>query len=72
MRKAARSALLLLKRALGLPRRLAFEEARTLESMMHEICFADPATQASIRENYHTTAPAPRPHPDPDPRAQDT
>jgi len=53
-----RGALLLLKRALGLPRRLAFEEARTLESMMHEICFADPATQASIRENYHPTSPA--------------
>lgn len=52
-----RGALLLLKRALGLPRRLAFEEARTLESMMHEICFADPATQASIRENYHTASP---------------
>ena len=47
-----RAALLLLKRALGLPRRLAFEEARTVESMMHEICFADPRTQATIRENY--------------------
>lgn len=63
-----RGALLLLKRALGLPRRLAFEEARTLESMMHEICFTDPATQASIRENYHTA----RPDPGPDKRAQDT
>ena len=48
-----RAALLLLKRALGLPRRLAFEEARTLESLMHELCFADPATQALIRQNYH-------------------
>ena len=48
-----RGALLLLKRSLGLPRRLAFEEARTLESMMHELCFADPATQALIRQNYH-------------------
>lgn len=48
-----RAALLLLKRSLGLPRRLAFEEARTLESLMHELCFADPATQALIRENYH-------------------
>jgi polyketide biosynthesis enoyl-CoA hydratase PksI len=51
-----RAALLLLKRGLGLPRRLAFEEARTLESMMHEICFADPATQATIRENYRETS----------------
>ena len=48
-----RAALLLLKRSLGLPRRLAFEEARTLESLMHELCFADPATQALIRQNYH-------------------
>ncbi len=47
-----RAALLLLKRTLGLPRRLAFEEARTLESLMHELCFADPATKALIRENY--------------------
>ncbi len=51
-----RAALLLLKRALGLPRRQAFEEARTVESMMHELCFADPATQALIRENYHPGA----------------
>lgn len=48
-----RTALLLLKRSLGLPRRQAFEEARTLESLMHELCFADPATQALIRQNYH-------------------
>lgn len=48
-----RAALVLLKRSLGLPRRLAFEEARTVESMMHEICFADPATMATIREHYH-------------------
>lgn len=48
-----RAALLLLKRSLGLPRRLAFEEARTQESLMHELCFADPATQALIRQNYH-------------------
>ncbi len=52
-----RAALLLLKRALGLPRRLAFEEARTVESMMHEICFADPDTQATIRANYLQTKP---------------
>jgi len=47
-----RHALLLLKRALALPRRRAFEEARTIESMMHEVCFADPATRATIRDNY--------------------
>jgi len=52
-----RAALVLLKRALGLPRRLAFEEARTVESMMHEICFADPQTQATIRENYLPVSP---------------
>lgn len=47
-----RPALLLLKRALALPRRRAFEEARTVESMMHEVCFADPQVLARIRENY--------------------
>lgn len=51
-----RHALLLLKRALALPRRRAFEEARTVESMMHEVCFADPETAARIRSNYHTAA----------------
>lgn len=48
------AALRLLKRALALPRRRAFEEARTVESMMHEVCFADPETRARIRENYRT------------------
>lgn len=47
-----RHALLLLKRALALPRRRAFEEARTIESMMHEVCFADEGTRATIRANY--------------------
>jgi polyketide biosynthesis enoyl-CoA hydratase PksI len=47
-----RQALLLLKRALALPRRRAFEEARTVESMMHEVCFADPQTVARILANY--------------------
>lgn len=50
-----RAALLLLKRALALPRRRAFEEARTVESMMHEVCFADPTTVARIRTNYGST-----------------
>lgn len=48
-----RHALGLLKRELGLGRRQAFEAARTAESVMHALCFADPATQATIRENYH-------------------
>ena len=48
-----RRAIVLLKRSLGLTRRRAFEEARTAESFMHEICFADPETRSRIAENYH-------------------
>jgi polyketide biosynthesis enoyl-CoA hydratase PksI len=51
--REAAQALGLLKRELGLGRRQAFEAARTAESVMHALCFADPATQATIRENYH-------------------
>jgi polyketide biosynthesis enoyl-CoA hydratase PksI len=50
-----RFALALLKRSLGLSRRRAFDEARTMESMMHEICFAHPETKARIEENYPST-----------------
>ncbi len=50
-----RFALTLLKRSLTLGRRKAFEDARTAESMMHEICFAHPETSARIRENYTQT-----------------
>ncbi|MCA9715146.1 MAG: enoyl-CoA hydratase/isomerase family protein [Myxococcales bacterium] len=50
-----RGALTLLKRSLSLSRRQAFEEARTIESMMHEVCFGDPETRARIRENYNST-----------------
>jgi len=50
-----RYALELLKRTLSLPRRRAFEEARTMESLMHEICFARPETRARIDENYTPT-----------------
>ena len=50
--KEQRFALELLKRQLALPRRLAFEQARTAESMMHQVCFAAPETQQRIRENY--------------------
>lgn len=48
-----RKAMTLLKRSLGYKKRRLFEEARTMESFMHEICFADPETQARIRENYN-------------------
>ncbi len=47
-----RAALRLLKRSLSLPRRQAFTEALTVESMMHEICFAAPETRRRIAENY--------------------
>lgn len=50
-----RHALELLKRSLSLRKRLLFEEARTMESMMHEICFARPETAALIEENYAET-----------------
>lgn len=49
-----RKAITLLKRSLSLPRKRTFEEARTMESFMHEICFNDPETIARIRENYGT------------------
>lgn len=55
-----RFAIELLKRSLALPRRQLFEQARTMESMMHEICFAHPETRARIAENYTPTdAPTP-------------
>jgi polyketide biosynthesis enoyl-CoA hydratase PksI len=47
-----RFAIEMLKRQLALPRRLAFEQARTSESMMHQVCFADSQTRDRIRENY--------------------
>ncbi len=47
-----RFAIELLKRQLSLPRRLAFEQARTSESLMHQVCFADAAIRDRIRENY--------------------
>jgi polyketide biosynthesis enoyl-CoA hydratase PksI len=48
-----RKAITLLKRSLAFKKRRLFEEARTVESYMHEICFADPETQARIKENYN-------------------
>ena len=47
-----RFAIEVLKRQLALPRRLAFEQARTSESLMHQVCFADPGTRERIRDNY--------------------
>jgi polyketide biosynthesis enoyl-CoA hydratase PksI len=47
-----RFAIEMLKRQLALPRRLAFEQARTSEALMHQVCFADPSTRRRIRENY--------------------
>ncbi len=50
-----RFALELLKRTLAGPRRRAFEDARTTESLMHEICFSQPETLQRIQENYRST-----------------
>lgn len=47
-----RHALELLKRSLSLPKRQAFEEARTTESFMHELCFSREETLALIQERY--------------------
>jgi polyketide biosynthesis enoyl-CoA hydratase PksI len=47
-----RYAIELLKRQLALPRRQAFERARTAESMMHQVCFGQPETRARIEANY--------------------
>ena len=47
-----RHALVLLKRSLSLRRRLDFEEARTTETFMHELCFGHPETSALIEDNY--------------------
>jgi polyketide biosynthesis enoyl-CoA hydratase PksI len=51
-----RHALELLKRSLSLGKRTAFEQARTVESMMHEICFARPETAELIEDNYAQAA----------------
>jgi len=48
-----RFAIELLKRQLALPRREAFERARTAEATMHQVCFERPETQARIRANYN-------------------
>ncbi len=47
-----RRALSLLKRTLTLPRRRAFEETHTLESLMHEVTFATPETRTRIEATH--------------------
>lgn len=47
-----RFALELLKRDLSLKKRRLFEEARTGEVSMHQVCFTQPETARRIRENY--------------------
>jgi polyketide biosynthesis enoyl-CoA hydratase PksI len=54
MAEKPRHALELLKRNLSIPRLQAFEEARTMEAAMHEICFANPQTRELIREVFGT------------------
>jgi len=51
-----RLALRMLKRTLSVSRRKAFEEARTYESLMHDVCFAQPRTRQRIEENYVESA----------------
>lgn len=47
-----RFALEMLKRDLSLKKRRLFEEARTNEVSMHQVCFALPETAQRIQENY--------------------
>lgn len=48
----ARTSLALLKSALSLPKRRCFEETITLETMMHQVSFADAAVKRKIMEEY--------------------
>ena len=47
-----RYALELLKHSLSIPKRQLFEEARSTESFMHEICFTKDETKALIEDYY--------------------
>jgi len=47
-----RYALEALKRTLSLPRRHAYEASRTIESLMHDVCFAQPDIGRRIEDNY--------------------
>lgn len=48
-----RASLVLLKRTLALPRRRAFEAARTLESLMHDLSFHAPGLRARLEGAFH-------------------
>lgn len=48
-----RYALRMLKATLSLGRRQAYEQALTVESLMHQVCFGHPETLERIRENYN-------------------
>lgn len=52
MAEKPRYALELLKRSLSISKRQLFEEARSTESFMHEICFSKDETKALIEEYY--------------------
>ncbi len=47
-----RGSLETLKRYLSLPRRQAFEETRTVETLMHQVSFAQPETARLIKEYW--------------------
>ena len=47
-----KNSLVLLKATLSLPKRKCFEETITMETMMHQITFADQVTQKSVKEEY--------------------
>ena len=47
-----RYALETLKRTLSIGRRQAFEQTRTTEALMHEVCFAQPEVKRRIEDNY--------------------
>jgi len=47
-----RYALTLLKRTLSLPRRQAFEQTRTTEALMHEVCFSKDEVRRRIEDEY--------------------
>lgn len=48
-----RTAVRMLKRALSMPRRRCFEEARSLEALMHDVSFHQPGLQARIEDYLH-------------------
>lgn len=52
-----RPALEALKTYLSLPRRQAFEETLTIETLMHRLSFARPGVAEQIREYYDSAAP---------------